>query len=116
MDLNEQFKLSMPKNEGEDSPSREMDEEYTRIKLKLGTQRVDLAPEDGEATYDSAMNEIQRQVTELASLIESQQQGQQIKSMTADFIEDYRSDLKAAPLIYLQRVVSYELQAPQASP
>jgi hypothetical protein len=74
-DLKEQFKVSMPKNEGEDSPSRVMDDDFTRAKLKLGMQRVDLEPEDGEATYDSAMNEIQRQVTELVSLIELQHQG-----------------------------------------
>jgi hypothetical protein len=48
------------------------------------------------------MNEIQRQMKELASILEVEYKGQHIKSMTANFIEDYRSDPKATPIIYLQ--------------
>jgi len=42
VDLNEQFKFSMPKNEREDSPSLDIEEDFTNVKLKLGMQRVDL--------------------------------------------------------------------------
>ncbi len=42
VDLNQQFEVSMPKAEEEDSPSRVMDEEeFIKLKLKLGTIRVD---------------------------------------------------------------------------
>jgi hypothetical protein len=38
------------------------------------------------------MNEIQRQMKELVSILEVEYQGQHIKSMTANFIEDYCYD------------------------